>query len=405
MKIRWLRVAFAAIATLITPMALSSGVAFALAPYTCTWTGGGGNANFSTAANWSGCNSAAPQAADGDSLVFNNASSGQTLNNDISGLHIANILMQGSNTGSITLTGLAISLSGGITDTSSSFNNNINVPITLTASNQTFASSGHASDGFGALLTLGTNNITFNAGANAGGFFLSGGLAGSGTITANSTGAANSSSSLNTLLVQAGTSTYSGTINVTGTAMLVVDYSSGNPLGTATINIANGAAFVVQGSGDTATIPNTISVAGKGPLTYGAIESCLGLAQGCQNDNKDSTITFSGTVTLTGDTQVYNGNYFSAQTTTPANSATFNFASLTTNGHALTVQPNSNTILAGQAASASANAPGTPNTGVALASAHPAITLGVTMAAAATILGIARISNRKLSARTVRSRR
>ena len=39
-------------------------IAQAAAPYTCTWTGTGGNSNFSTAANWSGCNSAAPAAGD-----------------------------------------------------------------------------------------------------------------------------------------------------------------------------------------------------------------------------------------------------------------------------------------------------------------------------------------------------
>ncbi len=36
-------------------LATTMGTAFAAAPYTCTWTGAGGNNNFSTAGNWSGC--------------------------------------------------------------------------------------------------------------------------------------------------------------------------------------------------------------------------------------------------------------------------------------------------------------------------------------------------------------
>ncbi len=108
----------------------------AAAPYTCTWTGAGGNSNFSTAGNWSGCNSAAPVATDGDNLVFDNTSltSNQTLTNDITNLTLGSISFQGTNSNTpvygYTLTGNAITVNSGINDSSNS-ETILNIDITL----------------------------------------------------------------------------------------------------------------------------------------------------------------------------------------------------------------------------------------------------------------------------------
>lgn len=51
---------------------------------TCTWTGGGSDSKFSTAANWSNCNSSVPQAGDIISLPYISGSSTLTLTNDLS---------------------------------------------------------------------------------------------------------------------------------------------------------------------------------------------------------------------------------------------------------------------------------------------------------------------------------
>src|SRR5665213_2894628 len=95
MKIKNLpRLIPATVLTLSSLLTIGVPMAAAAGPYTCTWTGAGTDANFSTAANWSGCNSAAPVAGDNDNLVFDNSSAATSFgdpNNDISGLNVTSI--------------------------------------------------------------------------------------------------------------------------------------------------------------------------------------------------------------------------------------------------------------------------------------------------------------------------
>lgn len=90
--------------------------------FTCTWTAAGIDKNFSTAANWSGCNSAAPQAGDNDNLVFDTgvATTGSIhgLINDIANLSVNNIIISGSIGDEYAMTGNAITVVGNITNTS-----------------------------------------------------------------------------------------------------------------------------------------------------------------------------------------------------------------------------------------------------------------------------------------------
>src|SRR5665213_2738052 len=90
---------------------------YAAGPFTCTWTGGGTDSNFSTAANWSGCNSAAPQPADGDALIFDDTTATNVSPvNDLVGANFSSITFQGDGTnGSFDISGTAFNLSGNIT--------------------------------------------------------------------------------------------------------------------------------------------------------------------------------------------------------------------------------------------------------------------------------------------------
>lgn len=80
-------------------LSVSSLVAFApmvTNAASCTWTGGGSNDDFSTAANWSGCTGGgAPQS--GDSVTINNAGpSSLTVTDDQTGVSLAGITLTGS---------------------------------------------------------------------------------------------------------------------------------------------------------------------------------------------------------------------------------------------------------------------------------------------------------------------
>lgn len=173
-------VAFSSLFILVSPQSAS-----AVAPYTCTWTGAVDN-NFSTAGNWSGCNSAAPQAADGDNLVFPNTVSNLTPNNDLSGATFGSITFQGTAFG-MTISGNSFTVTGGITDNStgvepagtggSAITNNItftgNQSITVTASTQSLDLTGVVS---------GSANLTK---AGAGALYLGGNNTFSGSMTIN----------------------------------------------------------------------------------------------------------------------------------------------------------------------------------------------------------------------------
>ncbi|MGC1177159.1 MAG: hypothetical protein WA843_03755 [Candidatus Saccharimonadales bacterium] len=111
---------------------------YAAGPFICTWTGGGSDNNFNTAGNWSGCNSAAPQPADNDQLVFPISAARHTPINNLTSASFANITFNGGasdqSQSGYTITGNAITL-GNIDDSSNtSAGNEINVNITVNSS-------------------------------------------------------------------------------------------------------------------------------------------------------------------------------------------------------------------------------------------------------------------------------
>lgn len=107
---------------------------------TCVWTGAGGNANFSTAGNWSSCSSGAP--VTGDTLKFaqlsgDTTSSIHTINNDLNtNVRLAGVLVDAtSQTANVTSTyyfnGTALNFSDGATFTATNANGNYGAIVSL----------------------------------------------------------------------------------------------------------------------------------------------------------------------------------------------------------------------------------------------------------------------------------
>jgi hypothetical protein len=239
------------------------------APYTCTWTGTGGNSNFSTAENWSGCNSAAPQPGDSDNLVFDNTSltATATLNNDIANLTVGNIEFTGSNTSyADVLSGNTITITGGVTD--STVDGYTGIANTLIISgNQTFSSANQTNY----QVLQGSGNITVTGG----------GIAafdepGNSQTLSGYTGAISSTNSIIQLSAY-GTFNDSGMVSVSGSATL--DLFS---------NIYRGG---------TITYDVPIELSGNGNNKWAALN--LDGGQGNATTN-----TLSGAVTLNSDIQV-----------------------------------------------------------------------------------------------------
>ena len=57
---------------------------------TCTWTGSGANANWSTPGNWDNCGGAHPVPISGDALIFPGLFIGRHSTNDFVGLSLPN---------------------------------------------------------------------------------------------------------------------------------------------------------------------------------------------------------------------------------------------------------------------------------------------------------------------------
>src|ERR1043165_9404258 len=83
---------------------------------TCTWSGGGSDNNWSTAANWDNCGGAHATPQDGDDLVFPGGAARNTSNDELPTLTVGTIPISGvpaSGTAYL-VTGVGVALTGGV---------------------------------------------------------------------------------------------------------------------------------------------------------------------------------------------------------------------------------------------------------------------------------------------------
>lgn len=156
----------------------------------CTWTGGGADANWSTTGNWSCATDTGQAPAAGDSLIFPYGVSAARFasNNDLSaGTSFTSITFSGAKGGSdsiYVLSGNAIQLSTGITNSSTGTSNN-EIDLAITAAGDLSINSGMgikfgSSDVTDKTIALGSHSVTIDG---TGSVYFYGPITGSGNIT------------------------------------------------------------------------------------------------------------------------------------------------------------------------------------------------------------------------------
>lgn len=158
-------------------------------------------------------------------------------------------------------------------------------------------------------------------------------------------------------------------------------FGSNNALGNGSITINSGGSLYLRSTSDTGTLPNSFNLAGSGigsNAYYGSIVNCLGFTSYCEGSGS-TTLTLSGDIGLTGNSQVINGNYTPSESSPPINTATFDFTgNITYNGNTLTAVSTSSTIVnlpAVGSSIAAPNSPNSPDTGSGLTKNNPVVAL------------------------------
>lgn len=246
--------------------ALLWGATAPLSAATLLWVGdvdAAWNTNNSGNTNWS---TDALPAASGDTLQFTNAgSSGTTLNNDIASLAVAGLTFN-AGASAFTLTGNALTLSGGITNNSTSLQT-LNVAISLAGTSTISAASGALT--FGNAITSTANDLT---------------ISGANTVTLNGL---NFGTTVNT----------TNKITSTGTDVRLV----GNSTIYADMLISSGTVRMQSG---TQVFNNGLKVDGTGSVLYfeGASVTVNGINAGNSGEQDSLEILNSGTIQVTSGT-------------------------------------------------------------------------------------------------------
>ncbi len=323
------------------------------AGFTCTWTGAGSDTKFSTAANWSSCNSVAP--TNGDNLVFNGSAASLLPNNDLSGRTFGSLTFTG--TAGFDVSGNAFTLTGGIIDNATgNATNTIENSITFSGS-QSISGTHAPTGGSGLILgiggstvltipggtTLTITSISPNAGAS---------LSGAGTLTFSGTTPA--------FTISMAATNFTGAVIVPSGANMYA--AADNTLGSAAVTVASGGVLYIGSSQTNLTLSNAFTLGGTGLNgTGGALNITAGTG---------GKITLSGPVTLTADAKI-----------DPNNSSVAVTGTYTPNGHVLGVLTGSITL-----PSSSSAAPAAPKTGLAAVKSNPAL-ISVLTSGAALLLG------------------
>jgi hypothetical protein len=369
------------------------------------------SSNFNTAGNWntnSSCSGGTNEVpATGDNLVFDstNLSGSATVDDDMSGLSVGSITFQGSNANAYGYTlasneSNTLTVTGGITQSSGEFAT-IKLSMTLSGT-QSITNTGTSGLVIGdytgttpTTLSIGTSAITMVGNSTCAATNIYSALTGSGTIHDNYT---TGGVSLNT-----DSPGFTGTINVNGAEFLA---NSGQALGSsaATTAVANGATLALGYSANT-SFPENISLDGTGAGGVGTIVTqtpqsmdCSG-GGGSSNSGTAYTATLTGAVTLLSNVTVLTNQGYNLAVAGPL-SGDFTLTAAPNSAGSLTIDSSNNTSNTPNTTTngSSSNTPGTPDTGFALASAHPIITLGVASLSALFIAGLAYYNKHGLSA-------
>ena len=251
----------------VTPLGVAgSGGGPFVGPYVAatvrTWTGGGADNNWTTAANWGGT---APVA--GDDLVFpGGAARLSNTNNYAAATAFNSITISGTG---YTLAGNQVALgAGGLTESAVGASNTVNLPFAVAAVQPVTVTDGGAS------------------------LLLGGVISGVGGLTTSGSG---------TLILSA-TNTFSGALTVgSGTVLARANAAFGTSVGTTTVS--SGATVGVDGTGLTIAEPMTLNGSGVGGL--GALRNLANnnTVSGALTLASASTIaSTAGTLTLSGAT-------------------------------------------------------------------------------------------------------
>jgi fibronectin-binding autotransporter adhesin len=359
MKIRMQRLRAGFMASLLSLSILTT-VGFtgtvAAAGLNCTWTGATNN-NFNTAGNWTSCSGGVPSAA--DNLVFDvsTPTADVDLVNDISGLSVANITFSGGTASGYmySLTGNAITVTGGVDVATASARTSIETPIVL------------------------GGNVTLNV-ANGAFVSVTGAVSGTGNITKTGSGYA----------YFEGSSSFDGSITANGGTIAA---GTAESFSLASLTINDGADLAVSSCTGGFTFVNAITLVGASSSPSGQNPSPKlssgALCQGgggsadetyARTPTADQEMTFAGAITLGSD--VTFGGIAKTTTLTGALNGNYKFTTPSNWGGSLVVSSSSNN-------SGMANGTYTPDLVlVTLSDSQPANSVAIGSGAVVTIDGV-----------------
>ena len=280
-------VAFSSVLTLIVPATTYA------AGQTCTWTGAGSDANFSTVENWSGCGGAAP--TNNDSLVFEGASTTDvvTATNDIDGLVVDGITLTTSPGRKYVIAG-NLTLNGDITASDfPSFSGSLTLAKDISVLGDLKFSEGST------LVTAG-HTLTKSGGY----FYMSSDVTGAGAIVASGNGAH--------IVFMGGMTAFTGAIQSLGGSSILVN--PGAISASSAITISSGSTLFLCGFNG-ASVQNPLTIGGSGSEGYGGAiytaTSACGSSGGAGATGDSPTavvptasVNWTGPITLTSDTVV-----------------------------------------------------------------------------------------------------
>lgn len=252
-----------------------------------SWDGGGGDSNFSTAANWS----ADTLPVDGDVLVFDVAGLGAdtTLNNDLSNLSAGGITVMGTGSYKYTVTGNDMTINSMIT-VNSGINLNLNMALggDVVISGSGFLQIGDFSASPANTFDLNSHNLTVDSNTRVNSI-----ISGNGNIATSTSGSVG--------LLKSNTFTGSITFNNGGWNMISSAASFGNAANIVTLNDTSGLSFCGLNG---ATVANPIIL--NSSVSGGALSLATSCGGGGSTHTFDAqaSVILSGTVTLQHDTLV-----------------------------------------------------------------------------------------------------